>query len=934
MFSIPVMRALSAYNIAYAALPATNAYMSFMPTADAAKQKQFTLHIPLGLIKPGAQTVFAAGDGLSTNFVAVQLSPTGQLDFVLMSGGVYVGRRTTTRTLQDYSGFYFVTLVMDTPNATALDRMRVYFDLTRETDFATTTNPAQNLATSVFAANVHNFLKLDYAANYGDVYLGGNTCLIGQVLEPSNFLDLDLGTGNVKAKDLTPLSPEYLFMFENGANMGETRGYYSANLRTVGSAIGNMTAYGGLAAGYDGVTSQANTSCAALVAADTYIGRSWGASKTITRFRVYSPNNEGFNASGADVEFRFYGSNTLPTHPIDGVLLLTSGAQTYSVPTSVYDSDTDGTLITTTGYAYHWVTMQTLGTVSTQYIAELEMFEAGTFGINQATVSGTLNQVTSTPTNVYDTMNPLAQSVGQTLSNGNCTMTYNSGGGYPVNYTTFNPEGKKGYFEFVSANNDYHLNFDSTLLNPMNLTYSSVGAYFMNFGEGAIRKGIGVASSIIASGYLSLPAVNERCACAFDFTNGKRDVWFRNAAGWGSRGGVGDPAAGTNPGLTIADLTDQKYNIGLTVCAVSTVSTLYASDVDFVYIPPTGFKSLCTNNLPVQTGDINDHFKAVLYTGTSSIQSIATGLASTDFVWIKSRNNTASHMLYDAARAAGNRINTDSTSAEANHTDTLTAFTSTGFDLGADATTVSVNGSGYTYTAWCASLPNTKTSGWAGSPDITPSKEIYNATLGMSVVTGTKGLATQTCPHSLGSTPKMIAIKNFDAVGNWTVHHASLGFGNILQLNTTSGAIAGTYITAADATTFTFNTGVIPDTHRFVAYIFAETEFCKIGSYIGNGSADGPMINNGISPVWQLLKSVTTARSWPIYDSVRSAFNPVDDRLDADSIAAEFVAALDVDFLSTGVKHRSADIDGNQSAVTYVYLMFGQPNGPIENTAR
>jgi len=237
MFPIAVF--LKGYGIANAALPATNAYMSFMPTADAAKQKQFTLHIPLGLIKPGAQTVFAAGDGTGTNFVHVTINASDQLDFVFTSSSVVVGRRTTTRKLRDYSAFNLITLTMDTPNATALDRMRVYYDLTRETDFAVTTNPAQNSTSSVFTTGTHYFLKSDYAASYADVYLGGNTCLIGQVLEPSNFLDLDLGTGNVKAKDLTPLSPEYLFMFENAGAMGTNSG--SAGDATLSGTLSQVT---------------------------------------------------------------------------------------------------------------------------------------------------------------------------------------------------------------------------------------------------------------------------------------------------------------------------------------------------------------------------------------------------------------------------------------------------------------------------------------------------------------------------------------------------------------------------------------------------------------------------------------------------------------------------------------------------------------------
>jgi len=924
MFSIPVMRALSAYNIAYAALPATNAYMSFMPTADAAKQKQFTLHIPLGLIKPGAQTVFAAGDGLSTNFVAVQLSPTGQLDFVLMSGGVYVGRRTTTRTLQDYSGFYFVTLVMDTPNATALDRMRVYFDLTRETDFATTTNPAQNLATSVFAANVHNFLKLDYAANYGDVYLGGNTCLIGQVLEPSNFLDLDLGTGNVKAKDLTPLSPEYLFMFENGANMGETRGYYSANLRTVGSAIGNMTAYGGLAAGYDGVTSQANTSCAALVAADTYIGRSWGASKTITRFRVYSPNNEGFNASGADVEFRFYGSNTLPTHPIDGVLLLTSGAQTYSVPTSVYDSDTDGTLITTTGYAYHWVTMHTLGIVSTQYIAELEMFEAGTFGINQATVSGALNQVTSTPTNVYPTIDPNILIGTGTVSNGNrsytrgATTTHDSVGCSMRIPST----GKYGWRvnPAASANaEDIGIAEISTLTPQLPGTGGEIGHRVGDF-DCAYRSDANKWTGNTGTAY----------GATWNNTN------YMHVGCDADAGTVEFFKDGVSQGVAFTGVDFTKVFVPALSQAETSVSTFDFTDA------PAGYSTLCTNNLPAQTGNINDHFSTVLYTGDGGANNAIPGAGfQPDFVWLKGRSNAVAHYLFDAARALGHSLSSDTTGSEQDLSAEFISFGSDGFAVTNAAH--ALNQSPYTYTAWCASLPNTKTSGWAGSPDITPSKEIYNATLGMSVVTYTGNGAAATIPHSLGAVPKFVMIKRTNNTGSWMVYHASAGQGYLTLETANAYTNLATYWTSEPTSTLintlTSNAEVNGLNDTYVAYIFAETKFCKIGSYVGNGSADGSMVNAGISPVWMLHKNATTGGGlgWMLFDNKRKPYNHQSDtELSPNLSAAEPSSGGggEYDFTSSGAKQRTTRATYNSASNTYIYLMIGQPNGPVENTAR
>lgn len=934
MFSIPVMRSISTYNIANAALPSTSAHMYFTPAADTAKQKQWTVHIPVGLIKGGDEVLFSAGDGASTNFVKVQTTATDQLDFTLMAGGAYVGRLTTTRLLRDHGAFTMITCVMDTPNATASDRMRVYIDLDRVTDFATATYPAQNQATSTFATYTHYFLKMDYTAYYGDVYLGGNTCLIGQALEPTNFLDLDLVTGNVKAKDLTPLSPEYLFMFENAANMGETRGVFSANLRTVGTSFGNMTSYGGPDAGFDGVTSQGNTSCAAAVLADTYIGRSWGSNKTITRFRVYSPNNEGFNASGADVEFRFYGSNTPPANAADGTLLLTSGAQTYSVPTSVYDSDMDGTLITTTGYAYHWVTMHTLGAVSTQYIAELEMFEAGTFGVNTVSVSGTLHQVTSTPTNRVAALSPLDTVWGSgrdgsgTLSSGNRRSDYPGAVNYGAHITdlAFTENGKiygEALIHGVGSAIAIGLVSEEGK-GSFNGATSGFGACPEGWARTSTGNQANNGTSFLAGPTL---ATNDRFIFAFDMVNAKG--WFGKNGTWDS----GDPALGTSPSFTFSSTSKlwhifmQGYNGG--------AATLYTSQADWAYTAPVGFTANTTDNLPKQSGSIDNHFKAVPYTGTGSIKTVATDI-DTNFAWIKSRNNTASHMLYDANRGAGYRLNTNATAAETLHVDTLTAFTSGGFTLGADTTTYSVNISGDSYVAWCASLPNTKTSGWAGSPAITPIKEIYNATLGMSIITFVGLGGVKTIPHSLGKKPGVMIFKNLtNSLGgtDWDMYHEGLGATKYLSLNTLSGATVSStrfndteptdsLITVGDS----YHTNYLGDT--FVAYLFAETDFLKVFSC---AAADG-LINLGGKAKFVYAKRDATNMNHNVWDATRDPGNPAVRALQFNAANAENVAgAWEIDIDANGIKLLGTNTDLDPPLYGFAII---QPNGPTENTAR
>jgi len=65
--------------------------------------------------------------------------------------------------------------------------------------------------------------------------------------------------------------------------------------------------------------------------------------------------------------------------------------------------------------------------------------------------------------------------------------------------------------------------------------------------------------------------------------------------------------------------------------------------------------------------------------------------------------------------------------------------------------------------------------------------------------------------------------------------------------------------------------------------------------------------------------------NWFILDSTRSAINEADDRLNADANSLESTGNSDIDFLSNGVKIRTASTAGiNQTNDTHIYLAFAE----------
>ena len=90
-------------------------------------------------------------------------------------------------------------------------------------------------------------------------------------------------------------------------------------------------------------------------------------------------------------------------------------------------------------------------------------------------------------------------------------------------------------------------------------------------------------------------------------------------------------------------------------------------------------------------------FKSLTYEGTGSTQSISGINFKPDFVWVKDRDNSRSHELYDSVRGATKRIKADSDGDESTQANNLTAFQSNGFQVGSGPGT---NASSQTYSAW------------------------------------------------------------------------------------------------------------------------------------------------------------------------------------------------------------------------------------------
>ena len=319
----------------------------------------------------------------------------------------------------------------------------------------------------------------------------------------------------------------------------------------------------------------------------------------------------------------------------------------------------------------------------------------------------------------------------------------------------------------------------------------------------------------------------------------------------------------------------------------------------------------------------SDNFSTKLYNGNNSTQSITGVGFQPDLTWLKSYDTAGTyHYLTDSVRGVGKHLYSNSDSSQGSNPAVITAFDSDGFSLGDASDT---NGSGVDCVAW--SWKAGTTSGLSGGT-ITPSSYSINATAGIGIYKWTGTGATGTIADGFGTAPKMMIIKSLGVAANWGVYNEAIGNSNTLFLDLTNAETARTYwdSTSPTSTVFTVKDGVVNDTGSdYIAYVFADVNgFSKMGSYTGNGNADGPFVYTGFRPAFTICKIYDgNTNNWKMVDDKRPGYNLNNKTLNADSTAVEGTED-NCDYTANGFKIRRNGNDVNGSGYKYIYMAFAE----------
>ena len=302
----------------------------------------------------------------------------------------------------------------------------------------------------------------------------------------------------------------------------------------------------------------------------------------------------------------------------------------------------------------------------------------------------------------------------------------------------------------------------------------------------------------------------------------------------------------------------------------------------------------------------------------------------TAWSWIKNRDATDSHMLFDRVRGIYNDLHSDTSDTEVTNVNTLQRFLNGGVQVGNDVQVNTVNES---YVAWNWYMEATG-SGSALTSGSINTTALVDTNLGVSVGTYSGSGSAGTIETGLTNT-QFIIVKRRDSGANWASWHVGLTDDNNVYLDVNNAQQAdGLYDTSSNTSTliaFGGGGGAVnagSGTYSFIA--FAPSQFTSIGSYKGNGNANGsfvPTINSlgvPIQPAWVMIKRIDAANNWCMRDIVRDIDNPNEKELDADLSNAE-ITNSDLDIVTGGFKLRATDNLFNNSSGSYIYLAFGTP---------
>ena len=348
-----------------------------------------------------------------------------------------------------------------------------------------------------------------------------------------------------------------------------------------------------------------------------------------------------------------------------------------------------------------------------------------------------------------------------------------------------------------------------------------------------------------------------------------------------------------------------------------------------------------------------DYFNNVAYSGTGSTgQSITVGFQP-DLIWVKSRNQTYDHVLFDSARGfststTGTQISPNLNSAQPSttggHVGTTTSTTWTTKNGTAGTSLANVGDGSATYINYNWKAGTTTGLATDGNTNITPASYSFNDTAKVSIIkwVGT-GVDGAYLPHGLGVVPEFFIIKNTTDSEDWVCYHVGLTNAltvgtnqSFIELNSTAAQQTGTgiwYSTVPGSVNIRVanDNEVNATSDNYIGYFWRGVKgYSKFGSYIGNDDANAsPFIYTGFKPAIVLIKDRGNIENWFINGTSLNPANPTASfggAIIPNSSNGETTTngGYSMDLTSNGFKPRANAGQINGDGETYIYCAWAE----------
>ena len=687
----------------------------------------------------------AVGASATAGRVQVYWDNTGALIYEIYHGSGWFSIKTT-QLFRDPHAWYNIMCVYDVDNSTSADKMRIYVNGSRITDFASTSYPTSSLDHLMFSNSQPTMIGNSGDNNYYDGYIAEVVGLDGQALTDMSTVGetdsngvwrpIDPTTGNTFSGN------SFYLPFTSSTLLGEDYGNGNGLVdRTSGTLTGDFTQNGGNAAAFDGNYAQASGSAArkggGTLTAFLMKDHGSGVTRTITGFRVFGCTDQGFHSDNDSdtVEVKLQGS-------ANGTDFTDLGTLSFTDPGDASPQGKFTGITTSTAYRYHRLLFTFDTATGGKLCGEAELYEgASPSGGNNFSASGSPTQTTDTPTDNHATFSPLLSNASKvTLSEGNMRGASSTSSGH-VGLIVSNfelPTAGKYYWEWLvntvgvtpalgwrtieKLNPNGHSNSDDN-------SADFITGNDYNTGSGRILSStIDGSTSLSQAAYGNFLTVSggnplangSVLGCAYDADNGL--AWFSFNNTWVDGNGTdssstvkGEIEAGTSGSQAFTTANGAVGEAGLHIVARSnSVSssfnyTLRTRSDQWTGDCPSGFTALSTKNqaeaVTLTIEDGSAYHQTSTWEGDITARKITqSGFNSTfqpDWIWGKNRDNSSySFRYFDSVRGEEKVLQTGGSSytdAEATDSNGVTDFEADGFDIGNG---VHLNGDGENIVAW------------------------------------------------------------------------------------------------------------------------------------------------------------------------------------------------------------------------------------------